>query len=201
MYGLTETKRTLYLPPERLEAKPGSVGIAIPGTEVWIADANGNRLGPGQTGELVVRGRHVMRGYWEAPEATAQRFRPGPIPGERLCYTGDLFSMDEDGCFYFVARRDDIIKSRGEKIAPKEVENVLYSLPGVVEAAVVGVPDPILGQAVKAFVVFKDSTVTENQVLAHCKANLEDYMVPKYVEFVDELPKTSSGKVKKLALV
>jgi acyl-coenzyme A synthetase/AMP-(fatty) acid ligase len=109
--------------------------------------------------------------------------------------------MDEDGCFYFVARRDDIIKSRGEKIAPKEVENVLYSLPGVVEAAVVGVPDPILGQAVKAFVVFKDSTVTENQVLAHCKANLEDYMVPKYVEFVDELPKTSSGKVKKLALV
>jgi amino acid adenylation domain-containing protein len=201
MYGLTETKRTLYLPPDLLESKPGSVGIAIPGTETWIADANGNRLGPGQTGELVVRGRHVMRGYWEAPEATANRFRPGPIPGERLCYTGDLFSMDEDGCFYFVARRDDIIKSRGEKIAPKEVENVLYSLPGVVEAAVVGVPDPILGQAVKAFVVVNGTPVTENQVLAHCKANLEDFMVPKFVEFVDELPKTSSGKVKKLALV
>jgi acyl-CoA synthetase (AMP-forming)/AMP-acid ligase II len=201
MYGLTETKRTLYLPPHLLESKPGSVGIAIPGTEVWIADANGNRLGPGQTGELVVRGRHVMRGYWEAPEATANRFRPGPIPGERLCYTGDLFSMDDDGCLYFVARRDDIIKSRGEKIAPKEVENVLYGLPGVVEAAVVGVPDPILGQAVKAFLVVNGSPVTENQVLAHCKANLEDFMVPKFVEFVDELPKTSSGKVKKLALV
>jgi amino acid adenylation domain-containing protein len=201
MYGLTETKRTLYLPPDQLDSKPGSVGIAIPGTEVWIADANGNRLGPGQTGELVVRGRHVMRGYWEAPEATAQRFRPGPIPGERLCYTGDLFSMDDDGCFYFVARRDDIIKSRGEKIAPKEVENVLYSLPGVVEAAVVGVPDPILGQAVKAFIVVNGNAVTENQVLAHCKANLEDFMVPKFVEFVNELPKTSSGKVKKLALV
>jgi amino acid adenylation domain-containing protein len=201
MYGLTETKRTLYLPPDQLDSKPGSVGIAIPGTEVWIADANGNRLGPGQTGELVVRGRHVMRGYWEAPEATAQRFRPGPIPGERLCYTGDLFSMDDDGCFYFVARRDDIIKSRGEKIAPKEVENVLYSLPGVVEAAVVGVPDPILGQAVKAFIVVNGTAVTENQVLAHCKANLEDFMVPKSVQFVDELPKTSSGKVKKLALV
>ncbi|MBI2929400.1 MAG: AMP-binding protein [Verrucomicrobia bacterium] len=201
MYGLTETKRTLYLPPDQLEKRPGSVGIAIPGTEVWVADEAGNRLGPGEVGELVVRGRHVMRGYWEAPEATAKRYRPGLIPGERLCYTGDLFRMDDEGYMYFVGRKDDIIKSRGEKVAPKEVENVLYGIKGVVEAAVVGVPDPVLGQAVKAILVVNGATLTEKEVLAHCRAHLEDYMVPKHVEFRAELPKTTSGKIKKTDLV
>lgn len=200
MYGLTETKRTLYLPPDQLDQRPGSVGLAIPGTEVWLEDEAGNRLGPGKVGQLVVRGRHVMRGYWENPEATAERYRPGPLPGERVCYTGDLFRMDEEGYMYFVGRKDDIIKSRGEKVAPKEVENVLYNLKGVVEAAVVGVPDPILGAAVKAFVVLDGVKLTEAEVLAHCRANLEDYMLPKYVEFRNELPKTTSGKIKKTDL-
>jgi acyl-CoA synthetase (AMP-forming)/AMP-acid ligase II len=200
MYGLTETKRTLYLPPDQLDKRPGSVGIAIPGTEVWIEDEEGNRLGPGQVGELVVRGRHVMRGYWGDPAATAVRFRPGPIPGERLCYTGDLFRMDAEGYLYFVARKDDIIKSRGEKVAPKEVEAVLYSLKGVLEAAVIGVSDPVLGEAVKAFIVRNGTELTEANVLKHCRANLEDLMVPKYVEFLPELPKTSSGKIKKTDL-
>lgn len=195
MYGLTETKRTLYLPPEELERRPGSVGIAIPGTEVWLEDEQGNRLGPGEVGELVVRGRHVMRGYWEAPEATAQRYRPGPLPGERVCYTGDLFRMDEEGYLYFVGRKDDIIKSRGEKVAPKEVENVIYELPGVTAVAVVGVPDPILGQAIKAFVVSTNPDLTEKQILAHCRARLEDFMTPRYVEFRDELPVNASGKI------
>lgn len=195
MYGLTETKRTLYLPPEELERRPGSVGIAIPGTEVWLEDEQGNRLGPGEVGELVVRGRHVMRGYWEAPEATAQRYRPGPLPGERVCYTGDLFRMDEEGFLYFVGRKDDIIKSRGEKVAPKEVENIIYELPGVAAVAVVGMPDPILGQAIKAFVVAKNADLTEKQILAHCRARLEDFMVPQYVEFRDELPVNASGKI------
>jgi len=199
MYGLTETKRTLYLPPDQLDRRPGSVGIAIPGTEVWIENEAGQRLGAGETGELVVRGRHVMRGYWEAPEATAKRYRPGPIPGERVCCTGDLFRMDEDGYFYFVGRKDDIIKSRGEKVAPKEVENVLHMLPGV-QAAVVGVPDPLMGQAVKAFVVARGQSLTEAQIIAHCRAHLEDFMVPKYVEFRDELPVTTSGKVYKTGL-
>jgi amino acid adenylation domain-containing protein len=199
MYGLTETKRTLYLPPEQLDQRPGSVGIAIPGTEVWLEDEEGRRLERGETGELVVRGRHVMRGYWEAPEATSRRYRPGPIPGERVCYTGDLFRMDDEGYLYFVGRKDDIIKSRGEKVAPKEVENVLHMLPGV-QAAVVGVPDPVMGQAVKAFLVNHGQPLTEAQVLAHCKANLEDFMVPKYVEFLDALPMTSSGKVTKTGL-
>ncbi|HXG46707.1 MAG TPA: AMP-binding protein, partial [Methylomirabilota bacterium] len=201
MYGLTETKRTLYLPPEWLDRKPGSVGIPIPGTEAWVEDEQGRRLGPGQVGELVVRGRHVMRGYWGAPEATAARFRPGPIPGERVCYSGDLFRMDEEGCFYFVGRKDDIIKSRGEKVAPREVENVLHALPGVVEAAVVGVPDPILGQSIKAVLVSRDPKLTANAVLAHCRAHLEDFMVPKLVEFRQTLPKSPSGKVRKEELL
>lgn len=197
MYGLTETKRTLYLPPEQLPNRPGSVGIAIPGTEVWIEDEAGVRLGPGQIGELVIRGGHVMRGYWENPEATAKRYRPGPIPGERVCYSGDLFRMDEEGFLYFVGRGDDIIKSRGEKVAPKEVENVLYDLPGVVETAVIGIPDPILGEAIKAFVVTSDNDLTEKDILRHCRAHLEDFMVPQLVEFRSELPKTSSGKITK----
>lgn len=200
MYGLTETKRTLYLPPAQLDHRPGSVGIAIPGTEVWLEDEAGNRLGPGMTGELVVRGRHVMRGYWENPDATAKRYRPGPLPGERVCHTGDLFRMDEEGYLYFVGRQDDIIKSRGEKVAPKEVENVLYGLKGVVAAAVVGVPDPILGEAVKAFVVVEGVKLTEADVLNHCRANLEDFMIPKLVEFRDTLPQTTSGKIKKTDL-
>jgi long-chain acyl-CoA synthetase len=200
MYGLTETKRTLYLPPDQLDKRPDSVGIAIPGTEVWVEDDSGNRLGPGEVGELVVRGRHVMRGYWVAPGATMERFRPGPIPGERICYTGDLFRMDEEGYYYFVGRMDDMIKSRGEKVAPKEVENALYAINGVIEAAVTGVPDPILGQAIKAFIVKDQTSMTEADVLAYCRANLEDFMIPKYIEFCSELPKTPTGKIKKAGL-
>jgi len=201
MYGLTECKRTLYLPPEELDRRPGSVGIAIPGTEVWIEDEDGNRLGPEGVGELVVRGSHVMQGYWGDPDETAKRYRPGRYPAERFLYTGDLFKMDEEGFLYFIARKDDIIKSRGEKVAPKEVEGVLYRLPGVVEAAVIGVPDELLGQAIKAFVVCGDDHyLTEKDVLRHCAQHLEDFMVPKYVEFRDSLPKTSSGKIQASAL-
>ncbi|MFZ5915372.1 MAG: class I adenylate-forming enzyme family protein [Chloroflexota bacterium] len=200
MYGLTECKRTLYLPPDQLDRRPGSVGVAIPGTEVWIEDEEGRRLGPGQVGELVIRGSHVMRGYWESPAATAERYRPGPTPGERVLYSGDLFKMDEAGYLYFVARKDDIIKSRGEKVAPKEVENVLYGIEGVVEAAVIGVPHPVLGQSIKAFVVTDGVELTEKDVLRHCRAHLEDFMVPQTVEFRASLPKTSSGKIKKTGL-
>jgi acyl-CoA synthetase (AMP-forming)/AMP-acid ligase II len=200
MYGLTETKRTLYLPPEQLDKRPHSVGIAIPGTEVWLEDEEGRRLGPGEVGELVIRGGHVMRGYWRAPEATAERFRPGPIRGETVCYSGDLFRMDDEGYFEFVSRKDDVIKCRGEKVSPKEVESVIYDLPGVVEVAVVGVHDTVLGQAVKALVVTNDETLTDKHVLLHCREHLEDYMIPKLVEIVDSLPKTTSGKIAKTAL-
>ncbi|MDB6016678.1 MAG: AMP-dependent synthetase and ligase [Pedosphaera sp.] len=201
MYGQTETKRSLYLPPEQVAQRPDSVGIAIPGTEVWLEDAKGQRLGAGEVGELVVRGRHVMRGYWEAPAATAERFRPGPFPGERVCHTGDLFRMDAEGYFYFVARKDDIFKSLGRKVAPKQIEDVLCRLPGVVEAAVIGVPDQIMENRIKAFIVLGDVTLTEAQVIAHCRTHLEDYLVPKAVEFCPQLPKTDSGKIKKGGLL
>jgi len=201
MYGLTECKRTLYLPPEELDRRPGSVGIAIPGTEVWIEDEDGNRLRPGKVGELVVRGSHVMQGYWNNPEATAKWYRPGRYPAERLLYTGDLFKMDEEGFLYFVARKDDIIKSRGEKVAPREVERALYQLPGVVEATVIGVPDELLGQAIKVFIVCSDGhQLTEKDVLRHCAQHLEDFMMPRHVEFCPSLPKTSSGKIQTSAL-
>jgi len=202
MYGLTECKRTLYLPPGELDRRPGSVGIPIPGTEAWIEDEDGRRVGPGEVGELVVRGSHVMQGYWRDPEATAQRYRPGRYPAERLLYTGDLFKADDEGFLYFVARKDDVIKSRGEKVAPKEVESVLYRLPGVVEAAVVGVPDNLLGQAIKAYVVCKEGvSLSERDVLRHCAAHLEDFSVPQQVEFRTSLPKTASGKIQKRPLV
>jgi len=122
------------------------------------------------------------------------------VPGERICRTGDLFRMDADGYFYFVARKDDIIKCRGEKVAPKEVESVLYGLQGVVEAAVAGVPDAILGQAIKAVLVVNGRRPTVSEVRAHCQAHLEDFMIPKYVEFRDQIPKTASGKIARMAL-
>lgn len=196
MYGLTECKRTTWLPPEQLRHRPGSVGIAIPGTEAYVVDDNGKRASPGVVGELVTRGSHVMKGYWENPEATDRVLKIGPYPWEKVLYTGDLFYADNEGFLYFVARKDDILKIRGEKVAPKEIENVLYSIPGVREAVVVGVPDPILGTAIKAVLAIDPGTaLTTKDVMHHCAANLEAYMVPKYVEFSDQLPKTESGKV------
>lgn len=195
MYGLTECKRCTWLPPEELDNRPGSVGIAIPNTEAYVADDSGNRVPHGTVGELVIRGPHVMQGYWENEEATNAALRPGPNPGERVLHTGDLFRADNDGFLYFVGRKDDIIKSRGEKVAPKEVETVLHHCPGIAEAVVIGVPDPVLGQAIKALVVASDPALTERAVIRHCAQHLEDFMVPKSVEFRNELPKTDTGKI------
>jgi long-chain acyl-CoA synthetase len=196
MYGMTECKRCTYLPPAELKNRVSSVGKAIPGTEAYVVDEHGGRVGPGIVGELVIRGAHVMKGYWENPEATARALRPGPHAWERVLHTGDLFRTDDEGYLYFIGRKDDIIKSRGEKVAPKEVENVIYGLPGVAEVAVIGVPDPILGNAVKAVVAREpDAGLTEVDVVRHCARFLEDYMVPKFVEFRPSLPKTESGKI------
>jgi len=201
MYGLTECKRCTYLPPKDIDRKPSSVGIAIPNTEMWIVDEEGNKVGPNIVGQLVIRGATVMKGYWEKTEATARKLRPGPLPGEQVLYTGDYCSMDEEGYLYFVGRMDDIIKSRGEKVAPKEVENVLMNISGVKEAAVIGVPDEILGQAVKAFVVLDEGvTLTEKQLQNECQSCLENFMVPKYIVRVPSLPRTDTGKIKKTGL-
>ena len=195
MYGLTECKRCTYLPPARLDDKTGSVGVAIPNTEAFVVDDDGRRVAPGEVGQLVIRGPHVMQGYWANPEATAKALRPGPNPWEKVLYTGDLFYADADGFLYFVGRTDDIIKTRGEKVAPKEVEAVLSACPGVVESVVVGRSDPVLGQSIHAIVVASDPALTERDVIRHCARALEEFMVPKSVEFRDSLPKTDTGKV------
>jgi amino acid adenylation domain-containing protein len=196
MYGVTECKRCTYLPPEQLAERPASVGIPIPGTEAYIVDESGERVPPGIVGELVIRGAHVMKGYWENEEATRHALRAGPYAWEKVLYTGDLFRADDEGYLYFVARKDDIIKTRGEKVSPREVENCLYELAGVREAAVIGVPDPLLGNAIKAVVAADaDAQLTERDVIRHCAARLEDFMVPKHVEFRGELPKSENGKI------
>jgi len=194
MYGLTECKRCTYLPPEQLSVRPESVGIAIPGTEAYVVDEQGERVPPGTIGELVIRGAHVMKGYWNDDAASARVLKPGAYPWEKVLHTGDLFRTDEDGYLYFVSRKDDIIKTRGEKVSPKEVENALYELPGIREAAVIGVPDPLLGMAIKAIVAAEDG-LTERDVIRHCAARLEDFMVPSIVEFRGQLPKSENGKI------
>jgi len=201
MYGLTECKRCTWLPPEELRRRPGSVGIAIPGTEAWIVDESGRRVGPGAIGELVIRGAHVFKGYWENPEETDKMLKPGPWPWEKVLHTGDLFKADADGYLYFVGRKDDIIKTAGEKVSPKEVENVIYALPGIRHAAVIPVPDGVLGQAIRAVVVAEpDSGLTERGVIAHCAAHLESFMVPGAVEFRGELPQGPTGKIRRSQL-
>jgi amino acid adenylation domain-containing protein len=201
MYGLTECARVAYLPPEELGRRPSSVGKAMPNCEVFIVDEEGEEVAAGQVGELVVRGTHVMRGYWNAPGLTATIFRSGRLPGETLLYSGDLFRKDEEGFLYFVGRKDDMIKTKGERVSPKEIENVLHKIKGIKEAAVVGVSDEILGQAIKAFVVCdRDHELTRQEVLKFCAANLERFMIPKYLEFVKALPSTPNGKTDKNAL-
>ena len=201
MYGLTECKRVCYLEPELIDAKPGSVGKAMPGTEVFLLSEEGQPVPPGSVGILHVRGPHVMPGYWRQPELSAQMLRPGHYPGERVLCTHDHFRMDDEGFLYFVGRTDDIIKTRGEKVSPIEVENALHSLPSIQEAAVIGLPDELLGEAIAAYLVLlPGAALSEAEVKRLCLSKLESFMVPKYVYFLNELPKTGSGKVRKKSL-
>jgi long-chain acyl-CoA synthetase len=201
MYGQTECIRTCYLPPDQLDERPTSCGVPIPGTETWIEDDDGNKVGPGMVGELIVRVPHVMQGYWRDPEATAPRIREGRHPGERVLASNDLFRTDEEGYLYFVSRRDDIIKSRGEKVPPREVEDVLFTDSGVREAAVVGVPDRLLGEAVHAHVSPHEGRELDPAALKRlCAEHLEDYMVPQQVVIHDQLPRNTNGKIDRLLL-
>ena len=201
MYGLTECKRVSYLPPDQIDVRPGSVGRGMPNEEVYIVDPEGHRVAPGVVGELIIRGSNVMKGYWELPEETDKCLRPGRLPGEKVLHSGDLFFADSEGYLFFVGRRDDMIKTRGEKVSPREVEDAIYSLDSVAEAAVIGIPDPVLGSAIKAYIVPKQgAALTAQDVLRHCSAKLEDFMIPKIVEFRPSLPKTDTGKISKRAI-
>ncbi|RLC85343.1 MAG: long chain acyl-CoA synthetase, partial [Chloroflexi bacterium] len=178
MYGLTECKRVAYLKPDLLATDPDSVGIAIPGTEVSLHTLSGEIAAPGEPGILHVRGPHVMVGYWNQPELTAHMLREGPVPGERVLVTHDWFSQDENGLLRFVGRSDDIIKTRGEKVSPIEVENLLCNMDGILQAAVIGVPDEQLGEQIKAFVVAdQGAQLTTNSVRRFCSLHLENFMV------------------------
>jgi long-chain acyl-CoA synthetase len=201
MYGQTECTRVSYLDPDRLADKIASVGKAIPNMEAYVIDDEGRRVAPGVIGELVVRGASVMRGYWGDREETAQRLREGEIQGELVLHTGDLFRTDDEGFLYFVGRTDDIFDCKGEKVSPKEIEHVLYELDEVQEAAVIGVPDELEGSAIKAVVSPSGRGVLDERLIRrHCRERLESFMVPKYVEIRETLPKTESGKVTKALL-
>ncbi len=201
MYGLTECKRVSYLEPELLAERPTSVGKAIPGTEAMVLREDLTPVEPGETGILYVRGPHVMVGYWRKPEQTAEMLVEGPLPGERMLCAQDQFTIDEEGFLYFVGRSDDIIKTRGEKVSPIEVENAIFDIEGVKEAAVVGVPDEVLGEAIKAFVVLDEgATLTAQEIVAACRTRLENFMVPAEVEFLAALPTTATGKVRRKSL-
>ena len=136
-----------------------------------------------------------MQGYWRDETASERALRPGPNTKLPALHTGDLFKRDSEGFLYFVGRSDDIIKTRGEKVAPKEVEAVLHGHPDVVEAVVTGVADPILGQAVSALVVVREGSISERDLIRYCQRHLEDFMVPKHLSFAASLPKTETGKV------
>jgi acyl-CoA ligase (AMP-forming) (exosortase A-associated) len=202
MYGLTEAFRSTYLPPEELDRRPTSMGRAIPDTEILVLNDRAEQCQPGEVGELVHRGPTVSMGYWGNREATDRVLRPNPLlppelgDCEKVCYSGDLVKMDEDGFLYYVARRDTMIKSSGYRISPTEVEEVLFQTGKIRQAAVIGIPDEVLGQTIKAFIVAKDGAQLDcDAIQDFCVEKMPRHMVPKQFEVMTELPKTSSGKV------
>jgi acyl-CoA synthetase (AMP-forming)/AMP-acid ligase II len=200
MYGLSEAFRSTYLPPEEVERRPGSMGRAIPETEIYVLDEHGCECAPGEVGELVHCGPTVALGYWRNPEATAARFREHPFASrgraERVVYSGDLVRRDEDGFLYFVGRRDQLMKCQGFRVSPDEVEETIYASGLVAEVMVHGVPDPVSGQAIVAHVVPRDaSAFAEEELLRYCRVAMPNYMVPRAVRIHAALPRTASGKL------
>jgi long-chain acyl-CoA synthetase len=187
-YGLTETSPVVTLTPFH-RPKMASIGVPLPGTDVRLVDDQGADVAVGQPGELLVRGAQVMSGYWQRPDETAKVIKQGWL------YTGDVATMDDDGYFQIVDRKKDMILVSGFNVYPNEVEAVLAANPGVAEVCVLGTPDPLCGEAVVAFIVPKDKSLTAEQVRQHAKKTLTNYKVPKTVVFRDELPKSNVGKI------
>ncbi len=202
MYGLTEAFRSTYLPPAEIDRRPTSIGKAIPETEIFLVDPQTlRRCSPGETGILVHRGPTVSLGYWNRPEDTAAALRRNPFIGEHegadfVCWSGDLVRMDEEGFLYFVGRNDAMIKSAGYRISPTEVEEVLMATGRLRQAAVIGLPDGVMGERVHAIVVAASGQPAERDaLLSHCTRELPAHMVPRDVEFVAELRRSPNGKV------
>lgn len=189
-YGLTETSPAACINPMDLAEYNGSIGLPIPSTDACIMDSDGQMLPVGEIGELCIRGPQVMKGYWNHPEETAK-----VIDGDGWLHTGDMARMDENGFFHVVDRMKDMILVSGFNVYPNEVEDVISLMPGVLEAAAIGVPDEKSGEAVKVVIVRKDPGLTVEQVDAHARENLTGYKRPRHVEFRDELPKSNVGKI------
>jgi len=201
-YGMTEAFRSTYLPPEQLKHRPSSMGKAIPNAEVLVVKEDGRLCGPGEEGELVHRGALVTLGYWNNPEETAKHFRPAPgqTPGLYLpsvaMWSGDIVRMDDEGYLYFVGRRDDQIKTSGNRVSPTEVEEVIYGTDLVAEAVCFGAPHPTLGQGI---VVVASSAAAArldiDGILAACRRELPSFMVPHAIVEWPSLPRNANGKI------
>lgn len=196
MYGQTEaTARLSYLPPELLDTKLGSIGKGIPGTTIEVLGKDGKPVKPGETGEIVASGKNIMKGYWKDPEGTAKVIKDGKL------HTGDLGTVDEDGFVYMTEREKDIIKSSGYRVSPKEIEDCISEIPAVVEVAVIGVPDDLMGEVPKAFIsVTSPGATNADEIVAHVKRRLPAFKVPRLVEFLQDIPKNTSNKIDKPAL-
>jgi long-chain acyl-CoA synthetase len=191
-YGLTETAPLVSFNPLDDRAKAGSIGMPVPGTDVVLVDDDGKPVAAGSPGELIVRGPQVMRGYWQRPEDTAKALQNGWL------YTGDVAVMDDAGFLRIVDRKKDLVLVSGFNVYPNEVEDALAKLDAVLEAAVVPIPDPKTGEAVRAYVVKNpdfEGELTKEDILRHCKGLLTDYKVPKSIIIRDELPKSPIGKI------
>ena len=189
-YGLTETSPAACINPMNLAEYNGAIGLPIPSTDACVKDEDGNELAVGEVGELCISGPQVMKGYWHRPKETAE-----VLDADGWLHTGDMAKMDEQGFFYIVDRKKDMILVSGFNVYPNEIEDVIAMMPGVLEVAAVGVPDEKSGEAVKVVIVRKDPSLTAEQVLQHARTNLTGYKRPHYVEFRSELPKTNVGKI------
>ena len=194
-YGLSETSPVLTCNPATAPEFTGTIGLPVPSTEISIRDDAGNEMPLGQSGEICARGPQVMAGYWQRPDETAQ-----VMTKDGFFRTGDIGVMDERGMVKIVDRKKDMVLVSGFNVYPNEVEDVLAMHPGVLECAVVGVPDTGSGEAVKAFVVRRDPALTEQELMKFAAEQLTGYKRPKFIEFRDELPKTNVGKILRRAL-
>ncbi len=191
MYGQTEaTARLSYLPPELIEEKSGSIGKGIPGVELKVVDDKGRLVKPGETGEIIAKGKNVMLGYFDSPEETAKALRDGWL------YTGDLATVDEDGYIFILARKKEMIKVGGKRVSPKEVEEVIFRIPGVIDCSVEGVEDEILGEALKAVLVLNEQgrKLTAEDIRQSCATELEVYKIPTIIIFKDNMELSAAGK-------
>ncbi|TWT24301.1 fatty acid--CoA ligase family protein [Planomicrobium sp. CPCC 101110] len=193
-YGLSEASPVTCFNPIDRERKVGSIGTSIVNVENKVVNELGDEVPVGEVGELIVRGPNVMKGYYKMPEETNAAIRDGWL------YTGDLARVDEDGYFYIVDRKKDLVIVGGYNVYPREVEEVLFAHPGVLEAAVVGLPDAAFGETVHAYVVLKDSSVTIEDLQIYCKKHLAKYKVPTHFEVLEELPKNTTGKILRRSL-